>query len=211
MTKPGLVEKLTLYSLKLAGRKFLYKQEFDLPNGAKVTGYVYEKEELFLARTTFLKTIIINKKVFEFSKNTQEYILLHELGHKKVPLITDIFFDTLIILATILLVCTILIIPAIIISLIDPKIINPLTAIIALPMTIAPFVILQYLSEGHAEYYAIKQIKPERYLNATKEIKQKFKNKKTWTYELFKLLTYPKPEWMVKIYNLKNKNEFKIR
>jgi len=209
-------------------RKFLEKKKYDLA-GQKFDVYVFEKkEDYFLGQyVTTTKTIIINSKIFKQTKDFQKYILLHELGHKMMPwplkiifwliigpsaiafLMTTIVFGVSIIIAIFLVVA----------SAIFGYWINLGFLLAAIILEIILLLLIrfaQFISEGYADCYAIKNTSKDFYLKIQPEYlklrkannKRRLKNmtiKKRPEYIFWKAhkwISYPTPKFAIKMYNL---------
>jgi len=210
-TKLNLQERLTKWWLKSNGRKFIETKQFNLPGNKTVKAYLFEKlNDDTLGQLTPFGTIILNKKTTEFQTNALNYVLLHELGHKKLNILISIPMIIGVLSTLFTLVITISGLIAFSIGFIItrnralPLMIT--STIISVPIIAGAYIVLQYTLEGYADYQAIKAMKPKKFLKARAQIKERNKNNKypKWYIYLMKA-TYPNAKWTIKIYEHFNK------
>jgi hypothetical protein len=76
--------KLTKFLLSLNRYKFKQLREYVLPNNLRVEIITFEGKSSQIGITTPFKTIIINEDLFhKYTKAVQDYVIAHELGHRR--------------------------------------------------------------------------------------------------------------------------------
>jgi len=215
----------TLRYLKDNKQKFITKKKFILA-GQTFNVYIYKKpEDYLLGQYTKHKTIIINKKIFNHSKDFQKYILLHELGHKMTPWPAKLLSAGLFMTAAILLIFATLLtvifstymLILIAISMIFGNWINLTFLLPILIIQIALLLIVrlsQFISEGYAECYVVKKTSEKFYLKIQPEyLKIRQNNKKRRLkkmtikkypiylfWRIYGWISYPKPKFVIQTY-----------
>lgn len=198
---------LTRAQLSLLGRKFLRVQDYNLPNNSVVRAFVYEKHELFLGQATLFGTIVLNSKVDEYSKNATDYLLLHEQGHQRVnPGITLAWLMMVFAAMTLILFGFFFLMAAFSMLVLKWSFALFPLAFITLFFGMGGVSILQHLSEGQAEYHAIKVLKPENFLAAKKEIKDKYTYQPKLWEKIWVRMSYPKASWIIALYRFFHPN-----
>ena len=206
------LDKKTLRHLKKTNRKFVEKRTF-LRKGHKIDVYVFENKKDGLAGQCVpgVGTIILNKENFKWPKLLQDYYLFHELGHKKTWKWLKIVSSCLLFISIPLLLLALCFLLFTLIGLIFFffgfgsffLVASGLATIVLL----FPFVFSQWISEGFADSFAIRQMSIEGYLGAhgiRRKIRQKERKGRIKTmgflsfyvWKIFGLLSYP-PEWIV--------------
>lgn len=218
-------KKRVFLGLELMDRKFIEKKNEKI-NNLVVDYIVFENKNDFLEGQFRDGHLLINKRIFEYSKAYTDYIMLHEYGHKNTPklflllhlgllLFTALFVFLLPILFVFCVFSTILFFAfgGNSFDLFSLFIMFFLSSIFTLV-----FVLSQYIIEGYAEYFSIKHSSIKNYLEAHKELCQiRFENilknkiKASFIEKCFMRyytkLSYPDPKLVIWIYKKINKQK----
>lgn len=173
-----------------------------LPNGENVTVSVYSKEgDICLGQVTPANNIIVNEILFKtFSKRVQDYVLLHEFGHKRSSVLVQLLVWVVVGFSAIAALLLSVSLFSFLFSWIVMFLINPERVWVILPIVATNLVLLfifllvSWFGEINADFYAIKIMGLEKVKQAKKEIKQKSKINKIQ--KLVVLVTHP-PNFIV--------------
>lgn len=211
-------KKKVFLGLELDGRKFIEQKRKNL-NGLIIDYIIFENQNDVLEGQFKDNHILINKRIFESSKNYSNYIILHEAGHKNTPsifmqihfalvFITGFFAFFLPIIFMLDLIFTFLLF--IIGSNVGVLFLFYFLFFVTSICTLL-FIIMQYLIEGYAEYFSIKHSSIKSFLEAQKErceirFENMLKNKikasfiKKCFIIYYTKLSYPDPKLVIWVY-----------
>lgn len=172
--------------------------------------YIYRDEEL-RGYTSPVNIILMSEKIFkEYSKNVQDYIFLHELGHTKVKWPLQILLYTILIPFYLLMIFSWVLIPLLILlfaikgaswfmiigySLDGILLIAMLNAIVMMP---------NWTSEAHADIFAIRILGKKKYKKCMSEVRAKAKKRNVLSMVIHKYhyrLIYPPIKLLFWIYD----------
>lgn len=160
-----------LYALLKAGG-VVNKSDYSC-NGIEETVYwVDSKNWSMKGQCTVFNTIILNKNKIALSDDTVDSVFLHEVGHKRSPLV--LILTTWIVRAPLFLL-GLLSIPYSLVSIgmfatTEPSLHSTMIFTLAHASVVAifviPFTVLSWLDEGYAEVFAIRRMETNRYKEA---------------------------------------------
>jgi hypothetical protein len=141
--------------------------------------YWFDSDSKNSGHCTPFNTLLMNKRPFrDLSQTAQDYVFLHETGHSKLTFPFN-------------LLMYLLLIPTLLLALLSPFVavqqvivtwyattsiyatfLAAIAGVIVVAICTSLFTLTSWLSEGHAELYALNRIGREPYLKTSKEIKE---------------------------------------
>lgn len=172
-------ELLTKWYLKHNKLRFVEIKRFNLKNNAKVDVFTFDGDYRYIGAATLFSTIVVNNELFyKFSKNVQDYIISHEYGHIRFPILIELFFSFILLCASFLqfIGFSLLVISLV---LIIPLTYYKFPILYILDFTFCGLSLFifglfwKWLSELDADFYAIKLCGLDETITARNEIAQK--------------------------------------
>jgi len=208
---PCISNKLTLIIL---GRAFIRKERRTLLNGVSIDIYLCRDNSGFLG-WSILDNIVISE-LKSYSTDAKDLILLHEYGHKRLFPFTNLIFIPISLFFGLMAIFSFLAILTVEIESVlklnnvlrDQPIPDALFFVIPFVSGFIGFMLLSYVNEGFAGYYALKVMGREKYLKTWENLKQNAPHR-TWFRQLIQdtlnFILYPPNRILLFIYDIKNK------
>ena len=186
--------------------KLIEIKKFNLKNDQKIDIFTFDGEYHFKGQATLFSTIIVKNELFyKYSKNVQDYIITHEYGHIRFPLLFYLLFTIILVVSLlfeilgfiILISSLILIIPLLYYNFTNwHSIISIIFGSLQITM-IGLFI--TWLSEFDADSYAIRLLGLNNVIMARQEI---IKNSKESSIsgKILNFLTHPPPKFTFYLY-----------
>ena len=198
-------DKLTILYLKLLFGNFEGKTRYRYKNH-KQDVYLFSNKSIKGSHSTPFKTILIQDSLFKkYSKNVRDYVFLHELGHINVNYFLTLLYYVLVI-PTFYVFFTIIpftVLMPLLLWFLKRQIylsIIAFSSFLILFFIISFFlVILNWISEGYAEIFAIKIIGEKKYISSLQEMKKKAK-KSNILKKYFYFIRYPPKTLVLWVY-----------
>lgn len=201
-----LQKSLTKLYLKCQKLKLIEIKKFNLKNNKKIDIFTFDGDYHFKGQATPFSTIIVKNELFyKYSINVQDYIISHEYGHIRFPLLFNLLFLFILgislffeILGLIILISSlILIIPLLFYNFTNW---HSIISIIfgSLQITIIGLFIT-WLSEFDADSYAIRLLGLNKVIMARQEIIQN-SIESSIKKKILNFLTHPPPKLTFYLY-----------
>lgn len=106
----ALQDLLTRWQLRLNGSEFVGIKKYPLPNNEEADVFVFDTDHQFKGAATLFSTIAVKSDIFnKYSRAVQDYIISHEMGHIRHPVLFYLAIHLLLFVLTVLkgmAVCT---------------------------------------------------------------------------------------------------------
>lgn len=174
-----LQKSLTKLFLKSQKLKLIEIKKFNLKNNKKIDIFTFDGDYHFKGQATLFSTIIVQNELFyKYSKNVQDYIVSHEYGHIRFPLLFNLLLLFILVISLFIEILGLIILISSLILIIPLLFYNftnweSIISIIfgSLQITIIGLFIT-WLSEFDADSYAIRLLGLNNVIMARQEIIQ---------------------------------------
>lgn len=201
----AILKKLTQFHIRSINGKYVGNQFIKLPNGTNQEIMVYSGDKtLFIGQCTIYGTIIVHEAMLA-NRTTLNYVLLHEMAHKRQWWV--FFIIPLILVMIIGMISLFLFLIYLVLSLIKFNLNNFLTALLG--VLISSFLILlfcafSWMLEFNAEFKAIKEMGLQSYLDTRMQLPKPLKLSPSQ--KLIIRMTHPTTNITVKLWKWFNRN-----
>ena len=203
------IEKLTIIFVSFRGGSYRGKILYRYGDYCKDV-YVFQGDDVPYGQATPWNAIIMSDHIFKnFSKNVADYVFLHEYGHTNLHFLLRILFYAAIVPLLILFI------GSVVTLLLAPVILLAMGADLHASMSIFLYfssfavvfaltvVLVSWPCEILADFFAIKTLGRERYLEAISEIRKMKRKERDVLHKLLIRLLYPPYQIVLLLYDLR--------
>ena len=203
---------LTKWQLRANGSEFVGLKKYPLPNNKEADVFVFDTDHQCKGAATLFSTIAVKSDIFnEYSITVQDYIISHEMGHTRHPILLNLATHLLLFVLTILkgmAICT-LALSFIWGGLIIFHVLSILYGIIIVTYSILAIMlstIFAWVSELDADFYAIGILGLDTVIMARAEMSAK-EETLSFRRKLSRFTRRPPPQLTFYLYKKLGKNK----
>lgn len=143
----------------------------------------------------------------ELSDDVIDFVFLHEIGHKRLPLVLRVLILGLLVITTMIAVLSIptgvvlVLQTALTTGSVSASMLAVVAAAIVTGTATGVFMVISWIDEGLAEWFALRNVGVKQYVTVTRELRQRSESERIE--RVLHRLRYPPPRFILWLWRLR--------